>query len=220
MRTYAELGVPERLLEAVVHATKKTREPFVLMLPLLWLAAADGATELVDSPLAPSGLIKGVPLYALDRHTRLGGEAIGRFARENREIAQFLTGHAPSSRVEALRMAVFYADSALTLPTLQWRQSAELTAAGTAADFHKVNLAPGVGAALIRLVTAQIADLNAIRAQVLSRALSPDPHQSRLLSSLRDASTKTQRRTRWVGTRIRPRWTVAVSSAARARGSS
>jgi hypothetical protein len=43
MRTYAELGIPERLLEAVVHATKKTRESFVLMLPLLWLAAADGA---------------------------------------------------------------------------------------------------------------------------------------------------------------------------------
>ena len=173
MRTYAELGVPERLLEAVVHATKKTREPFVLMLPLLWLAAADGETELVDSPLAPSGLIKGVPLYALDKHTRLGAEAIGRFARENGEIAQFLTDHAPSSGEEALRMAVFYADSALTRPTLQWRQSAELTAAGTAADFHKVNVAAGVGAALVQLVRARVADLNAIRAQVLSRALTP-----------------------------------------------
>ena len=189
-RTYAELGVPERLLEAVVHATKKTREPFVLMLPLLWLAAADGETEVVDSPLAQSELIKGVPLYALDRHTRLGGEAIGRFARENLEIAQFLTEHAPSSREGALRMAVFYADSALTRPTLQWRQSAELTAAGTAADFHKVNVAAGVGAALVQLVRTHVADLNAIRAQVLSRALTPGPHQSRRVSSLRDAPTK------------------------------
>jgi hypothetical protein len=161
----------------------------VLMLPLLWLAAADGETELVDSPLAQSELIKGVPLYALDRHTRLGGEAIGRFARENREIAQFLIGHAPRSRVEALRMAVFYADSALTRPTLQWRQSVELTAAGTAADFHKVNVAPGVGAALIQLVSAQIADLNAIRAQVLSRALSPHAERVGPMSSVGDVPT-------------------------------
>ena len=72
MRTYAELGVPERLLEAVAQATKKTREPFVLMLPLLWLAAAEGETELVNSPLPPSSLINGVPLYAIDKHTRLG----------------------------------------------------------------------------------------------------------------------------------------------------
>ena len=33
MRTYAELGVPERLLEAVAVAIKKAREPFVLLLP-------------------------------------------------------------------------------------------------------------------------------------------------------------------------------------------
>jgi hypothetical protein len=174
MRTYAELGVPGRLLEAVALALKKTREPIGLLLPLLWLAAAEGETELVDSPLAPSGLIDGVPLYALDNHTRLGRQAINRFARENAEIAQFLAEHASGSRKGALRMTVFYADSALTRPTLQWRQSAELTAAGVAADFHSVNVAPGVGAALIRLVSAHLADLNAIRSQVLSRALSPD----------------------------------------------
>ena len=174
LRTYAELDVPERLIEAVAQATKKTRAPFVLMLPLLWLAAAERETELVNSPLAPSGLINGVPLYALDKHTRLGREAIGRFARENVEIAQFLTQHARGSRDEALRMAVFYADGALTQPTLQWRLSAELTAVGVAADFHKVHVAADVGAALIRLVSAHVADLNAIRSQALSRALAPD----------------------------------------------
>ena len=68
-------------------------------------------------------------------------------------------------------MAVFYADGALTRPTLQWRRSAELTAVGVAADFHSVNVAVGIGSALIRLVSAQIADLNAIRSRVLSRAL-------------------------------------------------
>ena len=86
MQTYAELGVPGRLLEAVAIAIKKAREPFPLLLPLLWLAAAGSESELLDSPLAPSGLINGVPLYALDRHTRLGRQAIKQFAQENAEI--------------------------------------------------------------------------------------------------------------------------------------
>jgi hypothetical protein len=53
-RTYVELGVPEPLLEAVAVAIWKAREPFALLLPLLWSAAADGASELVDSSLTPS----------------------------------------------------------------------------------------------------------------------------------------------------------------------
>ena len=114
MRTYAELGVPERLLEAVAVAIRRAREPFPLLLPLLWLAAAGSESELLDSPLAPSGLINGVPLYALDRHTRLGRRAIRRFAQENAEIAQFLTKRGCDSGDDgALRMAVFYADGAL-----------------------------------------------------------------------------------------------------------
>ncbi len=173
MRTYAVLGVPEPLLEVVRLALKKTRAPFVLMLPLLWLEAAEGEIELVDSLLPPSGLINGVPLCAIDKHTRLGRQAIGRFARENAEIAQFLKKHARGSRDAALGMAVFYADGALTRPTLQWRQSAEFTAAGVAADFHKVKVGASVGVELVELVTAHIADLDAIRLQMLSRALAP-----------------------------------------------
>ena len=173
MRTYAELGAPEPLLEAVALALKKTREPFVLMLPLLWLEAAEGERELLDSPLPPSSLINGVPLCAIDKHTRPGRQAIRRFARENAEIAQFLMKHAQGSGDEALGMAVFYADGALTRPTLRWRRSAELTAAGVAADFHKVNVDASAGVALTRLVSDHIADLNAIRLQMLSRASSP-----------------------------------------------
>ena len=175
MRTYAELGVPERLLEAVAVAIRRAREPFPLLLPLLWLAAAGSESELLDSPLAPSGLINGVPLYALDRHTRLGRRAIRRFAQENAEIAQFLTKRGCDSGDDgALRMAVFYADGALTRPTLRWRHSAELTAAGVAADFHKVQVAADVGAELVELVAAHIAGLDSIRIQLLSRALPPD----------------------------------------------
>jgi hypothetical protein len=174
-RTYGELGVPERLLEAVDVAIKKAREPFVLLLPLLWLAAAGSETELLDSPLTPSGLINGVPLYAVDKHTRLGRQAIKRFAQENTEIAQFLTERGCGSGDDgALRMAVFYADGALTRPTLRWRHSVELAATGAAADFRSVNVETEVSSELVQLVAAHIADLNVIRSQLLSRALSRD----------------------------------------------
>jgi hypothetical protein len=132
-------------------------------------------TELLDAPLAPSGLINGVPLYALDRHTRYGRRAIKRFAQENAEIAQFLTERDCDSGDDgALRMAVFYADGALTRPTMRWRHTAELTAAGVAADFHKVHVAADVGAELVELVAAHIADLDSIRIQLLSCNLPPD----------------------------------------------
>ena len=178
MRTYAGLGVPEALLEAVATAIRKTREPLALFLPLLWLAAAASKTELVDSSPPPCGQIDGVPLYALDKHTRLGRQAIDRFAKESAPIAQFLAEHDRSWNTAALGMAVFYADGALVRPALQWRGSAELSAKGVAADFHKVHVAAGTLAGLIRLVRAHIADLDAIRSQVLRRALTQPPSGS------------------------------------------
>jgi hypothetical protein len=175
LQTYAELGVPERLLEAIAVTVRKARDPFVLLLPLLWLAVFENETEVLDSPLAPSALINGIPLYALDKHTRLGRQAIWRFARERTEIAQFLTERGSSSCDDrALRMAVFYADGALTRPTLQWRHSAELAATGAAADFRSLNVEAEVGAELVRLVAAHIPDLNAIRGHLLSRTLPRD----------------------------------------------
>ena len=171
MRAYKELGVPEPLLEAIAVATRTTREPITLMLPLLWLTAAGGETGLVDLPLAPSILVSGVPLYALDKHTRLGRQALARFARESAEIAQFLSAHRLSFSGGALGVAVFYAEGALTRPTLRWRQSAELTAIGVAADFHGVNVPAGVGETLVWLVRAHIVHLNAIRTRLLCGAL-------------------------------------------------
>jgi MgsA AAA+ ATPase C terminal len=184
MRTYAGLGVPDQLVEAVAVATKKIRDPLALFLPLLWLAAADGEPALVDVSPPPSGLIKGVPLYALDKHTRLGRQAIGRFAKQNAEIARFLSKQGCGSGDDgALRMAVFYADGALTRPTLQWRYAAELSAVGVAADFHKVHVAADVGSALVRLVAAHMGELDEIRCRTLSRALPSEPDQVSLAES-------------------------------------
>jgi hypothetical protein len=71
-------------------------------------------------------------------------------------------------------MAVFYADGALTRPTLQWRYSAELSAVGMTADFHKVHVTAEVGRALALLVAENLGQLDAIRSQALSRAPKSD----------------------------------------------
>jgi hypothetical protein len=75
--------VPEDLLAATEIAASRTREPITVMVPLIWLAAqASGETSVCDCPVPSLVQMDDVPLYALDQHTRLGREAIWRFARE------------------------------------------------------------------------------------------------------------------------------------------
>jgi hypothetical protein len=92
--------------------------------------------------LPHSAIVNGIPVCALDKHTRLGQQAINRFGRENAAIARFVRDHLPGSRRDgALRLAVFYADGGLTRPVLRW--------AGAARE--------------------NLAHLNAIRARLLTR---------------------------------------------------
>ena len=177
MRTYADLGVPGRLLEAVAVATKKIRDPLALFLPLLWLAAEEGEPALVDVSPPPSGLIDGVPLYALDKHTRLGRQAIGRFAKENAEIAQFLAeawlrlrrrrGAAHGGLLRRRRADP--ADPAVailggTLSRSAWRRISIRSMSPRTSE------PPWCGSS-----AHSSANLDAIRSRVLSRALRQDP---------------------------------------------
>ena len=58
------------------------------MVPLLWLAARDDRDHaIIDSTVPPSPVVEGVPLCALDMHTRRGRTAIQRFARENVDVS-------------------------------------------------------------------------------------------------------------------------------------
>jgi hypothetical protein len=170
LRTYAELGAPHSLVEAVAIAARRTREPVTLFQPLLWLEAVKGATEIVDSPLPHSAIVNGIPVCALDKHTRLGQQAINRFGRENAAIARFVRDYLPGSRRDgALRLAVFYADGGLTRPVLRWAGAAALERLGLAGEFASVNVALPVGDDLIGLARENLAHLNAIRARLLTR---------------------------------------------------
>ena len=170
MRAFADLGVPTLLLDAVGIAARKTREPIIITIPLLWLAADEGGTAIVDHPPPETALIDGVPVYALDGHTRLGRQAIRQFRRENREVSELLDGHVLDHRVaRVLQLAVFYADSAVIRPCLVWPGSEVLEARGVAADFHSAETDPAVGVQLIEIVVRHLPQLNAIRADLLTR---------------------------------------------------
>lgn len=70
MHTFRRLGVPADLIAATRVAAIRTREPIVIMTPLLWLAASAAAdAHVVDGVLPPVKMIGDIPGYALDKHT-------------------------------------------------------------------------------------------------------------------------------------------------------
>jgi hypothetical protein len=171
MRAFADMGVDGGLLAAVRFAARKTREPFAFGLPLLSLAIARAKTEIVGPVPANAQFRNGIPLYALDGHTRLGREAIRVFRNENTEVADLLSGHVPDYRADrASQLAVFFADSALTSPRLAWAQDRQLEVQGIAADFIGAGIDPEVGRQLVDVVRRNLDHLNAVRAKLLVRA--------------------------------------------------
>jgi hypothetical protein len=71
----------------------------------------------------------------LDKHTRLGREAIRRFASENDEVRETLARYvAAARRNDAAYMAAFYADAAPLTTKLVWKGADALEALGTETD--------------------------------------------------------------------------------------
>ena len=87
LETFRSLGVPDELVTATGIAAQKTHEPITLMVPLIWLAAnSDSGATITKSEIPATKIVDDVPLYSLDKHTRLGREAIRRFTSENDEV--------------------------------------------------------------------------------------------------------------------------------------
>ncbi|MBB4201056.1 hypothetical protein GGD83_004886 [Rhodoblastus sphagnicola] len=175
MRVFADLGCSGDLIEATAIAARRTRAPICVFLPLLALAAADGGyVEQVDTRKSAS--VGGVPLCALDGHTRMGRQAIAQFLRSNAEVADFLAANVPDYRAEkALRLAVFYADSAPISVRFNWRDQTALERLGVAADFSRVRADLGVADDLIEIVRRNLDHLDALRTDLLTSALAFNP---------------------------------------------
>lgn len=172
LTAFEELGAPETLVSAAGLAAAKTREPIALMVPLIWLAANEGAyAKVQDCHVPPLVCNEGVPLYGLDEHTRLGREAIWRFARENTPLRACLQRFVPETRWRrAANVAAFYADAAPVARRLVWDQSDRLEAFGIERDLLLAGVPQTGIKPLLEAVRANLRHLNQVRAEVLIRS--------------------------------------------------
>jgi hypothetical protein len=170
MATYTRLGVPDDLMLATQEAAARTREPIVIMAPLLWLAARqEGAPSVVACPLPDAPELHGVPLYTFDKHTAIGKGAIHRFARECKGVRDALNFFVPEESAQDVAcMAAFYADAAPVSRRLLWPDAEALEALGVEADMMRAG-APSEGVGPIqRVVRDNLGHLNMIRLRLFS----------------------------------------------------
>jgi hypothetical protein len=170
MSAFQQLGVPTDFLEATRRAAIKTREPIVIMAPLLWLAAGrTPAPSVVKCSVPTSPTIDGVPMYAFDKHTALGKAAIHQLARENEAVRGVLSAYVRHDQArEAACMAAFYADAAPVSLRLDWKGSAELEALGIENDMLRAGVPLEGIEPILTVVRDNLDHLNAIRAKRFS----------------------------------------------------
>src|SRR5262249_42334879 len=130
---YCRLGAPPDLVAATVLAAKRTRQPYAVLVPLIWLEVQrHGVTRIEDAIVPPSGLVDGIPFYALDEHTRLGKRAINTLAQRSPSIRACLQRSVPRRRWIAATQ--HYAEGSAVARRLHWTQSQSLEALGIEAE--------------------------------------------------------------------------------------
>ena len=171
LAVFSELGVPEELVAATGIAAARTREPITVMVPLIWPVAARSKKRVCDCPIPPLVEAGGVPLYALDKHTRLGREAIWRFACENEFVRPCLARFVPASqRRSAAYVAAFYVDAAPIAQRLMWDQSEALETFGIERDLVHAGVPTEGIQPLLEAMRANLGHLNELRANVIAAA--------------------------------------------------
>ena len=167
MSAFRRLGVPDDLIAATRFAATRTREPIVVMTPLLWLAAsAAGDHRIVDCPAPPVAMIGEIPSCAFDKHTSAGKAAIHRFARENHAVRDVLAAYVLKDRAkDAACMAAFQVDATPVSRRFDWEGSAELERLGVEADMMKAGVRREGVAPLLNVVRDNLDHLDAIRAK-------------------------------------------------------
>ena len=173
LRCFAGLGVSDTLLAMIKVSAYKAQEPMCLMMMPLWLEQRiridrpSGKASTYAASKPPWLLENGIPLVALDGFTRLGRKAIARFTTHNEEVRACVEALPKQHVAAAMRLAVFYADSAVTYPTLNWQHQREVQTRGIAADFAGINTQESMATALVDAVRDNLDHLNAIRRELL-----------------------------------------------------
>jgi hypothetical protein len=166
-----DLGAPDQLVGSTEVAAMRTREPITVMVPLVWLEAHASPVTVSETIVPPTRLADGVPMYALDKHTRLGRDAIRRFAHENDAVREVLEHHVPKhARREAAYMAAFYADAVPVAKRLVWEGTKKVEALGAEADMFKVGVPVEGIQPLLEAFRGNLDHLDKLRAEVFIRS--------------------------------------------------
>jgi hypothetical protein len=170
---YRELGADKELANAMVLAAKRAPEPLVVLVPLIWLELQrSGPISVRSDPVPETKTIAGVPLYAFDKHTRLGKRAIERLIGENKPLRDCIVGFlAQGSPKKAAEIAAFYADAAPVARRLVWAQSDSLERLGIEADFLAAGLRLEGIEPVQAAMNAALEQLNEIRAELWTAAV-------------------------------------------------
>ena len=176
LRCFAGLGVSDTLLAMIKVSAHKVQEPMCLMMMPLWLDQRITIDRPTSKPSTyPASvpvwqLEHGVPLAAVDGSTRLGRKAITVFTANNEAVRGCVEALPKQHVAAAMRLAVFYADSAKTYPALNWQHQREVQTRGIAGDFAGINIASTQAVTLVDAVRSNLDHLNAIRRVLLVNA--------------------------------------------------
>lgn len=172
LSAFSDLDVPSQLLRVVRRAAFRTREPMAILLPLLWLALPLGRHETINDPVPATKITHGLPLYAFDKHTRLGKIAIHQLVRENADVRRVLAAHVAKAQCGvAACMAAFYADGAPISGRLAWPNGTEIEKLGLEGDLFRVGVPLEAAAPLVAAVRDNLDHLNDIRERLFLKHL-------------------------------------------------
>lgn len=107
---------PPQALYALRQGIPATRLEHPIAMALLWDALGTASKPVVrDDDFMPSGLVRGIPAYAFDMHTRSGAAAIRRYCSEAVELRQVLraTGLRPDAWFAVVRHCIFDLETGL-----------------------------------------------------------------------------------------------------------
>jgi hypothetical protein len=169
-QTYRSLGIPADWLGLLDRPARKMPWPLAVMLPLAYLSKASGVPTVLVHETAYETW-RGVPLYALDMHTRRGLIAIGRWIADCPALQEVLQVAAPvRDWPKITRYAVFAVESQLCDRHLMWAEQAVVLRRSMLAELTGRGLTAEYMDQLLACATANLPALNERRREVLDEA--------------------------------------------------